>query len=45
LHGATLGLPDRVVVVELSCGFLYLKSRDRAVLAWESVFFDVVGMR
>ncbi|HEX8604389.1 MAG TPA: hypothetical protein VF774_17210 [Pseudoduganella sp.] len=42
LRDTTLGLPKQVDVIELSCAFLYRKTSDRAVLAWEGVFFDVV---
>jgi hypothetical protein len=45
LRGTTLGLPEQVDVIELSCAFLYRKTGDRAVLAWEGAFFDVVRVQ
>lgn len=45
VRGTTLGLPDPVDVVELSCAYLYMKTADRAVLAWRGAYFDVVRLQ
>jgi hypothetical protein len=39
---ANLGLPNPVIVVELSCAHVYIKNRNRIVLAWDGAFFDAV---
>lgn len=45
VQGTTLGLPNPVNIIELSCAYLYMKTRDRAVLAWEGVYFDAVRIK
>lgn len=45
VHDTTLGLPDPVEVVELSCAYLYLKTPNRAVLAWRGVYFDAIRLK
>jgi hypothetical protein len=39
-----LHLPNPVTVVELSCAYVYVKSRTRIVLAWDGAFFEAVRM-
>lgn len=37
-----LGLPNPVTVVDLSCTSVFVKSKDRLVIAWKGWFFDAV---
>jgi hypothetical protein len=39
---ARLHLPSPVTVVEVSCAYVYIKSRKRIVLAWDGVFFEAI---
>jgi hypothetical protein len=37
-----LALPNPVTVVDLSCTSVFIKSRNRLVIAWDGWFFDAV---
>lgn len=40
-----LGLPNPVTVVDLSCTSVFIKNKNRLVIAWDGWFFDAVRTR
>jgi hypothetical protein len=40
-----LALPNPVTVVELSCTSVFIKGKDRLVVAWDGWFFDAVRVK
>ena len=40
-----LGLPNPVTVVDLSCTSVFIKNKNRVVIAWDGWFFDAVRIK
>lgn len=40
-----LGLPNPVTVVDLSCTTVFIKNKNRLVIAWDGWFFDAVRVK